>query len=75
MCQTFSFMICLLSSGCFHSYLHPEEGDAGEQIHGRLEVMEARLTAGWEVVLHTHTLTHTLTHLLNHLFRLASFLD
>ena len=34
-------------------HLHPEEGDAGEKIHGGLEVMETRLAAGREVVLQT----------------------
>ena len=33
------------------SYLHPEEGDAGEQVHRGLEVLEPLRTAGGEVVL------------------------
>ncbi len=30
------------------SYLHAEEGDGGEEVHGRLEVLEARRVAGRE---------------------------
>ena len=33
------------------AHLHPEEGDAGEQVHGGLEILQAVLTAGWEVIL------------------------
>lgn len=32
-------------------YLHPEEGDTGEQVHGGLEVLQPLRTAGREVVL------------------------
>lgn len=33
-------------------YLHPEEGDTGEEVHCGLEVLQPIRAAGWEVVLH-----------------------
>lgn len=33
-------------------YLHPEEGDTGEEVHCGLEVLQPVRAAGWEVVLH-----------------------
>ena len=58
--------ICILSihtgggggggaGGAGGGYLHPEEGDAGEEVHGGLEVLEAVLTACREVVLQRTT--------------------
>lgn len=32
-------------------YLHPEEGDAGQEIHGRLQVLEALGISCWEIIL------------------------
>lgn len=33
------------------SYLHPEECDAGKQVHGRLEVLKSFRTAGGKIIL------------------------
>lgn len=32
-------------------YLHPEEGDAGQQVHGGFQVLQPVFVAGREVVL------------------------
>lgn len=32
-------------------YLHPEEGDAGQEINGRLQVLEALGVSCWEIIL------------------------
>lgn len=36
---------------CEGTHLHPEEGDAGEQVHRGLEILQPLRAAGWEVVL------------------------
>ena len=36
---------------CGEAHLHPKESDAGQEVHSRLEVLEAFLIAGREVVL------------------------
>lgn len=35
----------------FKLYLHSKEGDAGQQVHSGLEVLQTRLAAGWEIIL------------------------
>lgn len=32
-------------------YLHPEEGDAGQEINGRLQVLETLGVSCWEIIL------------------------
>lgn len=32
-------------------YLHPEEGDAGQEIDGRLQVLESLGVSCWEIIL------------------------
>lgn len=34
-------------------YLHPEEGDTGEEVHCGFQVLQSLRAAGWEVVLQT----------------------
>lgn len=35
-----------------NSYLHPEEGDTGQEVHGGFEVLQPVFAASREVVLH-----------------------
>lgn len=35
----------------FKLYLHSEEGDAGQEVHSGLEILQTRLAASWEVIL------------------------
>lgn len=34
-------------------YLHPEEGDTGEEVHCGFQVLQPLRAAGWKVVLQT----------------------
>lgn len=40
-----------LGSISMRQYLHPEEGDTGEEVHCRFQVLESLGTAGREIVL------------------------
>lgn len=32
-------------------YLHPEEGDAGQEVNSGLEILETLWVSGWEIIL------------------------
>lgn len=36
-------------------YLHPEEGDAGQEVNSGLEILETLWVSGWEIILEEDT--------------------